>query len=103
MKILDVVDGGSRGRCPVREITAPVKSEELYEGEGGQDYEWVRVTFSTMQKLIIKYDCFFDQYGNLCSEHGAIAPYSFKYLGKTLDVKVGCGFSMDETDWIKEE
>jgi hypothetical protein len=104
MKIRDVVDGQSRERCRVEKVEAPKKSVELFgDIEGGKDYEWLLCKFKPMGVLLVEYGCYFDKYGNLCSNDVHLAPSFFKYLGETVHVKVGCGFSLPESDWLKYE
>ena len=101
MKIKTVKRGGSMEQCHIQEVEAPVKSAELYPEEAGQPYKWVEIKTKSMQTILSEYDCWFDCYGNLVSEHGHVAPSHFPDLGRTFHVKNGCGFSLPETAWIR--
>lgn len=100
--VLQLRNGAPQQPCTVELVTAPKKSAELFgEQASGSNYEWVLVEFYYMEELIDKYQCWFDRYGNLCSEHGHLAPSFFKYLGEKVHVKKDSGFGMSETDWLK--
>lgn len=102
IKIFAISDGSPQAPCKIIKRVAPKKSAELFgEEAGGENYEWELVTFLKMEQVLKKYHCWFDRYGNLCSIHGHLAPSFFKYLGTRVHVKLGSGFGMRETDWLK--
>lgn len=101
MKYRQILGSGGRRKCtPHEQDRFPKKSGELYPEDPGGDYEWMRIQMKTMPQVLEEYDCFFDCHGNLCSEHGHLAPSYFNEMGHTFDVKVGCSFSLPETDWL---
>ena len=104
IKIIDINDGPPQKPCKTAERIAPKKCAELFgEEAGGENYEWVLTTFYSMREVLKLHSCWFDKYGNLCSEHGHLAPSFFKYLGTRVHVKIGCGFSMPKSDWLKRK
>lgn len=65
---------------------------------------WTYIRLKSMAEILQDPKCFFDTHGNLCREPGEhVAPNHFCHLGKEFHVKVGCGYSLPETDWLKRK
>ena len=98
VKITKVKRGMNAGeRCVPEEVEVADRFDEDTE-----PYEWVEITTKPMSQILEEYDCYFDRYGNLVSEHGHLAPSHFPDLGHTFHVAKGCGFDTD-SDWLRNK
>ena len=95
MKITKVKRNSSGQPCEYEEFDAPYAFDD-----DSEPYQWIKIRTKSMTDLMLEFDCWFDCYGNLCSDKGLLAPSHFADLGRTFHVAIGCGWDLN-SDWIR--